>query len=179
MEKPLKGPTATAWDSAVEPAKRFITDPSIINTVVEIGVDWGYSLFFFSTHLPKAKVIGIDNFSYHDAVDAKAWVDWKIYEKYSGNTELWVMDSVDAAKEYEKFGAVPIDILHIDADHMYESIKQDFEVWEPLVKSGGLVLMHDIESFPDDVGRFFANDLPTGEKRAARVGAGLGAWYKP
>lgn len=179
MIKPLKEPTATAWDSAVAPALRFIADPSKVKVVVEVGVDWGYSLFFFAKTFPKAMVLGVDNFSYHDAEDAKAWVEWEIHDKYSNNTELLHMDSATAAPFYYENVRKQIDVLHIDADHMYDSVKQDFELWSPFVRSGGVVLMHDIESFPDDVGRFFANDLPPGETMAARVGAGLGAWYKP
>lgn len=38
----------------------------------------------------------------------------------------------------------PYDLLFIDGDHTYEGVKQDFEFYTPLVKPGGLILMHDI-----------------------------------
>lgn len=37
-----------------------------------------------------------------------------------------------------------IDILYIDADHSYEAVKRDFEMYEPLCK--GIVALNDIET---------------------------------
>jgi predicted O-methyltransferase YrrM len=43
-------------------------------------------------------------------------------------------------------GVLPrwIDVLFIDADHAYESVRADYETWLPYVKVGGLILFHDI-----------------------------------
>ena len=41
-----------------------------------------------------------------------------------------------------------IDMLFIDADHSYESVKKDFESFFPLVKDNGIILMHD--GYPKD-----------------------------
>ena len=40
--------------------------------------------------------------------------------------------------------AVPIDFLLIDGDHSYEGVKRDFELYEPLVREGGIIAFHDI-----------------------------------
>lgn len=37
-----------------------------------------------------------------------------------------------------------IDFLFIDGDHSYEGVKQDFLDYEPFVKKGGIVVLHDI-----------------------------------
>ena len=37
-----------------------------------------------------------------------------------------------------------IDFLFIDGDHTYEGVKQDFEMYSPLVKDGGIIALHDI-----------------------------------
>jgi len=37
-----------------------------------------------------------------------------------------------------------IDFLFIDGDHRYEGVKTDFEMYFPLVRSGGLIALHDI-----------------------------------
>lgn len=37
-----------------------------------------------------------------------------------------------------------VDILFIDGDHQYNGVKKDFEMWSPLVRSGGVVVFHDI-----------------------------------
>lgn len=38
----------------------------------------------------------------------------------------------------------PVDLLFIDADHTYEGVKVDYEMYAPLVRPGGLVALHDI-----------------------------------
>lgn len=35
--------------------------------------------------------------------------------------------------------------VFIDADHSYETCKQDFKLWSPLIEKGGLVLFHDVD----------------------------------
>ena len=37
-----------------------------------------------------------------------------------------------------------IDFLMIDADHSYDGVRQDFEMYAPLVASDGLIALHDI-----------------------------------
>jgi predicted O-methyltransferase YrrM len=53
-------------------------------------------------------------------------------------------DPSTLAKVKKLFGARPIDLLFIDGDHTYEGVKQDWEMYSPLVRSGGLVVFHDI-----------------------------------
>lgn len=50
----------------------------------------------------------------------------------------------------ELFGARPIDLLFIDGDHTYEGVKQDWEMYSPLVRRGGLIVFHDISGNYDD-----------------------------
>jgi predicted O-methyltransferase YrrM len=38
----------------------------------------------------------------------------------------------------------PIDLLFIDGDHTYEGVKKDWEMYSPLVRSGGLIVFHDV-----------------------------------
>lgn len=40
----------------------------------------------------------------------------------------------------------PIDLLLIDADHLYDGVMKDISGWTPLVKIGGYALFHDYES---------------------------------
>jgi predicted O-methyltransferase YrrM len=37
-----------------------------------------------------------------------------------------------------------IDFLFIDGDHHYEAVKKDFELYSPLVRSGGIIGFHDV-----------------------------------
>ena len=87
------------------------------------------------------------------------------------NVQLIPRASVSAAAEFHD----AIDVLHIDADHDYESVKADFVAWSPKVRPGGCVLFHDTESC-DGVRRLFSE--LRGRKSALTDHHGLGCWYK-
>lgn len=54
-----------------------------------------------------------------------------------------------------------LDVLHIDGDHTYAGVKADWEMYSPLVRTGGAVFIHDIANDRDaaDVGRFWREEL--------------------
>jgi predicted O-methyltransferase YrrM len=45
--------------------------------------------------------------------------------------------------EFADTWSVPIDLLFIDANHEYESVARDFQMWVRHVKRGGIVAFHD------------------------------------
>jgi cephalosporin hydroxylase len=45
-----------------------------------------------------------------------------------------------------------LDYLFIDGDHTYQGVKMDFEMYGPLVRSGGLIAFHDIADHPAGAG---------------------------
>jgi MMP 1-O-methyltransferase len=45
--------------------------------------------------------------------------------------------------EFADSWLAPIDLLFIDANHEYEAVARDFEMWIPHVKPGGIVAFHD------------------------------------
>lgn len=46
-------------------------------------------------------------------------------------------------------------ILLIDGDHRYEGVKKDFEMYAPLVRDTGIILMHDITNKNEGVKLFW------------------------
>ena len=50
------------------------------------------------------------------------------------------------------------DLLLIDAGHSYEDCKKDYEMYSPLVKKGGYILMHDIYN-PNETMKDFWKEL--------------------
>ena len=54
------------------------------------------------------------------------------------------MTSVKACK---KFRDNTLDLVFIDADHRYKSIKRDIEIWWPKLKVGGVMCGHDAEVY--------------------------------
>lgn len=47
------------------------------------------------------------------------------------------------------FGPEPADFAFIDGDHTYEGVKSVFQLYGPLVRTGGIIAFHDIFSRPD------------------------------
>lgn len=45
-------------------------------------------------------------------------------------------------------GGRPLDVVFIDGDHTYEGVRQDYEMYGPLARPGGLVAFHDIVKTP-------------------------------
>ena len=78
-----------------------------------------------------------------------------------------------------------IDFLFIDGDHSYEGVRQDFEMYWPLVVEGGIVAFHDIitEGKGHEVWRFW-NELKGGFnsreiiENPTRKKFGIGVIYK-
>ena len=48
----------------------------------------------------------------------------------------------------KKLNGRAVDLLFIDGDHRYRGVKKDFAMYAPLVRAGGVVLLHDILPHP-------------------------------
>jgi hypothetical protein len=127
---------------------------------VELGIDYGYSLFVWSIY-NNGMVYGIDSFSTeHHASriddDYQFVIDIKEKLKLDNlNVIRGFFDGV--AKTWKR----KIDILHIDGLHDYANCKNDYETWGKFVKPTGAIVFHDTISYPNDVGRLFSEiNLP-------------------
>ena len=124
-------------------------------TIVDLGVDYGYSTFCFA--IPEiGQIYGIDSFEGDICAgerDTYEYVNDKIKELDLKNVTIIKGFFDDIVRTWDK----SIDILHIDGLHTYEAVKNDFEKWSPFVKENGIILMHD--TMVDDpkfgVGKFF------------------------
>lgn len=144
-----------------------IFDPSLIERVVDIGVDYGFSTFHMAKDFPHADVVGVSNFELNPG--SHDWVRSNLAS--FPNLRLLVGESSSIGTGFGK----EIDLLHIDGDHSYEGVKRDFTAWEPWVRPGGRVLFHDTVTF-GTVRQFF-DEIP-GRKREIREHHGLGCWFK-
>lgn len=142
----------TAW-RGLEPFAHWLIQTIDPKLTVELGVDYGFSLIELA-RFNQGRTVGVDHFGgdaqagYRDIRD-EAWANIK----ESGFSITLFEIPFDEALDLYKPSS--IDILHIDGAHDYESVKHDFDSWLPKVRSGGIILMHDTQSFPNDVGRFF------------------------
>ena len=111
---------------------------------VDLGVDNGFSTFCFAN--PRlGHVYGVDSFEGDPcAGERDIGTYWDVLQGqevlgFNSNVTFIRAYFNDLAKVWNK----PIDILHIDGDHSYESVKNDFVTWSRFMKDDGVILMHD------------------------------------
>jgi hypothetical protein len=147
-------------------------------TIVELGVDYGYSTFVFANALKgtSGTIYGVDFFmgdvhtGYRNTYES---VKKNIADHNVTNLELVIGDFDSISKLWRS----PIDILHIDGLHTYEAVKNDFTRWSPFVKEEGVVLFHDIAVQSFGVKEFF-RELTGGYKLFFLHSAGLGIFTR-
>lgn len=162
--------------------------------VLEIGTDRGGTLFLWSrVASPEALLLTVDirkMVGRLGRLSPFALVR-KSFERERQRVEL--VDGVDSGSEEtvarlsRLLGGRPVDFLFLDGDHRLESVRQDFELYVPLVRPGGVVALHDIspQTTPDTEGTaaFWAElkrRFPTEEKVADGSGGyGIGVYRKP
>lgn len=112
--------------------------------VMEIGTAEGGSLFCFCKLAPdNAKIISVD-------LPPLAYeLFYRKYFKYFTKRKLHLLKGDSHKNETlkkvkEVLNNDKIDFLFIDADHSYEGVKKDFEMYSPLVRPGGIIAFHDI-----------------------------------
>ena len=123
--------------------------------VVEIGSWSGFSTALLANEIQgKGKVFAVDHWLGNPKTVTGEEAGLRdVYGMFKSNLirmGLWdtvnpmVMDSETAASICRD-GI--LDFVFIDADHQYESIKQDIELWLPKVKKGGILAGHDAEFY--------------------------------
>lgn len=150
------------------------------HVIVEIGVQEGGSLRFWEQVLqPGDLLIGIDK-------DPRVleWVQtrrrWN-WQESSRRVFLIIGDSTrpeTIRRVKETLEEREIDLLFLDGNHDYKYVKTDFFNYASLVRTGGMVVFHDIGYFGPK--KFF--DSLNGRKDSVRfhkdLGMGYGAWWK-
>lgn len=126
--------------------------------VVEIGVGKGGTTWAWSKLSSVKKIICIDlpggswgGESQEETsktlkyITENSGVDIHLISGNSQNSEC--LESLKNSLDRES-----IDFLMIDGDHSYAGVKTDFLTYEPLVREGGLVGLHDIVKHPPESG---------------------------
>jgi hypothetical protein len=131
----------------------FIVDQFDNAVFVEVGTWKGQSIKYLAEKV-KAKnkniiIYGVDTFEgtpgEHDEDDnvkngtlLQAYLD--NIKSVSKNIKTIKGLSEFASQEFENES---LDFVFIDADHQYESVKKDIELWLPKIKIGGIISGHD------------------------------------
>jgi predicted O-methyltransferase YrrM len=112
--------------------------------VVEIGSDVGGTLWAWQ-QLGARRVIGVDlpNAKFSSGCYAMR----KSNDLEAHGSEVVYGDSHDTEtlqRLVDLLGDDEIDLLFIDGDHTYDGVEQDFYMYGPLVRPGGIIGLHDI-----------------------------------
>jgi len=120
----------SAWTGHYDFA-RWLVNKMKPKVCVDLGVYHGFSTFTLAS-LGYGTVYAIDNFSIK-----------RSYEKFIDN--MIALDISNVEVIYSDFNEVEwdkqIDILHIDGNHHYEYVREDFDKWAKFAK---VVLLHDV-----------------------------------
>lgn len=133
---------------------------------LEIGTNYGGTLFLLCTlSPPDAKIISLDLpsgpfgggyprrkiplFRRFPTADQKLHLIRA--DSHAPETKERVLQILEGEK---------LDYLFIDADHTYDGVQRDFQMYSRLVRSGGMVVFHDIATYNPEskcqVARFWA-----------------------
>ena len=109
--------------------------------VLEVGTYHGGTLYHWLQNAQEgALVVSVD--SYQAGVDNRA-----LYEEWApeGVGVRTIAGDSHAPETVRQAGLhAPYDWLFIDAGHLYEEVKADWESYGPMVAPGGIVAFHDI-----------------------------------
>ena len=118
--------------------------------ILEIGTARGGTLFLFSrAAAPDALLVSLDLPQGKYGGGYSAWKT-RVFRRLlrTGQRAGFVRAdsheraSLDRIRQY--FKGEKLDLLFIDGDHTHEGVKQDYELYSPLVRDGGLIVFHDI-----------------------------------
>ncbi len=118
--------------------------------IMEIGTFRGGTLFVFSQlALPGATVISLD---FHSTLFGKVYgtLQKPLLRKFvrNGKSLFMVRENSHLHETLDTIRGIlrghELDFLFIDGDHSYEGVREDFMMYSPLVREGGLIAFHDI-----------------------------------
>ena len=73
------------------------------------------------------------------------WSDEDSYLREKFNPRFLNTTTEDAFYNFFVKRDIKIDYLHIDADHTYEGVKKDFELYSTLMNENGIISIHDTD----------------------------------
>ncbi len=153
-----------AWQNVPELAEVLYlvaSEPGPVDVVVEVGCAWGGTLWAWRQLPSDPAVYGITLGHFGlpperpgQAVMVRDSHDPATVDALRDN--IGVVDTIrgalDALRDNTRVvdtipGAGrdrPVDVLFIDGDHTYDGCLADWRMYSPLVRPGGLILLHDI-----------------------------------
>lgn len=115
--------------------------PEKIEHVLEIGTEHGGWLFMLASVIkPPARLCAVDYIYQSEFSVARSEL-----ANCKFNVTLIQSEAVKArAAVAEWLGFNRLDVLHLDAQHDIKGARREWELYYPLVRSGGVVAIHDV-----------------------------------
>lgn len=122
------------------------------STIVEIGSFKGRSTACLALgSLSSSRVYAIDTFkgNKEDFIEGIQFEGGSFYSTFEKNMKTLgilkkIVPIIGLSSEVGESWKKPIDLLFIDGSHAYKDVKSDFDLFYPWVKSGGVVVFHDV-----------------------------------
>lgn len=143
--------------------------------VMEIGSFRGFTALFLAEHIsPDARIVTIDRHPDHGEAYRKTSLA-RMIERRVGATD---------SAMFERDELASYDLIFIDADHSYESVRNDTELVLPLLSAGGFIVWHDYANWgyfsgqngvPEYLGELGAR-LPIGQVSGSTLAIHSPSW---
>jgi cephalosporin hydroxylase len=137
--------------------------------ILEIGTANGGTLFLLSRLSTENATIISVSLPVNPYIEGINYKPTLFFKSFSPNTQHMniIKGNSHQKKVLNKVKKIlkgrKIDLLFIDGDHTYNGVKQDFQMYSPMVKKGGIIAFHDIVEVPEDnveVNKFW-NEIKT------------------
>lgn len=114
-----------------------VLEPMNIQYVIDIGTYHGGSVETWVKAFNPYKLVTIE-------IKLKELFHKNMVIEYPQCNYLWGCDSTNPTTLDKIREIIPVcDFLFIDGYHTYANVRRDFEMYSPLVKKGGVVVLHD------------------------------------
>lgn len=135
-----------------------ILQPSAPKRSLEIGTNYGGTLLLLCTlSPPDAKIISVDLPSgpFGGGYSLRKVPLFRRFPRAGQQLHLIRTDSHSLPTKERVLQILegdPLDYLFLDGDHTYSGVQRDFQMYSPLVRSGGIVAFHDIVTYNPESG---------------------------
>lgn len=148
--KPLYITHQSAWIEHA-PFAFWLVNAHQPRCIVELGTYAGYSYFSFCQAAclldEKIECYAIDTWEGDEHAGHYPQEVFQQVKEYNGQHYAGISHLVKSTfnNALSLFKNGTIDLLHIDGNHSYESVKEDFLQWLPKMSSKGIILFHDTQ----------------------------------
>ena len=164
----------SAWKENREFAK-FLMNKIKPDVTLDLGVDWGHSTSCWAEN-GCGRVYGVDTWEPNSYSNSGREFHTTLVPAFKSFNKQGLNNIELSRGRHEQVNETwdrEIDILHFDILHTYDGLVEEYNMWKKFVRPRGVMLFHDVISFPDGVGRFIQEYL-TGKRLSFNNQFGLG-----